>query len=76
MCSMSNENDVGCASSFLLLVVKVLDLFPSELVAPEVASRSSVPVDGPLEVEILDEQSWPEVEVADDYALQVGVSVS
>ena len=76
MCLMSNENDVGCVSRFLLLVVKVLDLFPGELVAAEVTSRSSVPVDGPLQVEILDEESWPEVEVAEDDALQICVSVS
>jgi hypothetical protein len=64
------------SSSLLLLVIKVLDLLPSELVSAEVASGSSVLVDGLFEVEVLNEHSRTQVEVVEDDPLQISISIS
>lgn len=57
-------------------MIKVLDLLPGELVPTEMTSGSSVLVDGLLQVEVFDEHSRTQVEVVDDDALQVSISVS
>lgn len=64
------------SSSLLLLVIKVLDLLPSELVSSEVTSGGSALVDRLFEVEVFDEHSGTQVEVVEDDMLEVSISIS
>lgn len=64
------------SKSLLLLVAEVGDLLPCEFWSAEVASRGCLFVDGPFEVEVLDDHSGTEVEVAEDDSLQIFIGVT
>lgn len=59
-------------------MAQVLDLLPSEVIvfSSEVPARSSLLINRPLQVEVLDDLSWPQVEVSEEDHLQVVVRVS